>query len=193
MKVIVETSARHIHASQNVLDILFGKGYNLNPKRFLSQPGQFLSSEKVEISGPKSSIKNVSILGPVREKTQVELSITDAIKLGIKPTIRESGDLFGSPGCRVIGPSGFFDLNQGVIVAKRHIHMSSFDAKKCGVKDGQIVSVKVSKKTRTLIFGDVLVRVDDNFSLAFHIDTDESNACGIIKETFGEIILENIF
>ena len=193
MKVLVEISARHVHLSKEAVNILFGENYNLTAKRFLSQPGQFVSEEKVEIVGPRVSIKNVSILGPLREKTQVELSMTDARKLGINTFIRESGDLSGSAGCTIIGPKGSYNLKEGVIIAKRHIHMNPNDAQKIGIYDGENLSVKISNSDRKIIFGDVIVRVSEKFSLACHIDTDESNAAGIKKETLGDIILEKMF
>lgn len=193
LKVIVEISARHIHLSEREVNALFGKGYNLTPKRFLSQPGQFVCEEKVEIIGPKDSIKRVSVLGPVRNQTQVELSMTDARRVGISTVIRESGHLFGSAGCKIIGPKGFCEINEGVIIAKRHIHMTPEDAIKCGVVDKQIVAVKIGGCERNTIFGDVIIRISDKFSLACHIDTDESNAAGVKEEIFGKIITQNIF
>ncbi len=191
MKVVIEVSARHIHLSREAVDILFGEGYELTPKRFLSQPGQFLSEEKVEIVGPRNSIKKVSVLGPLRNKTQVELSMTDARMTGIDTVIRESGDLSGTAGCEIIGIKGKYRIKEGVIIAKRHIHMTPKDAEKYNLKDGQDIAVKISDKLRSLIFGNVVVRVSEKFSLACHIDTDEANAAGIKSETFGEMILKS--
>ena len=188
MKVIVETSARHIHLSRKILDILFGKGYELTPKRNLSQPGQFLSEEKVKIIGPRGSFDNVSVLGPLRDETQVEISVTDAIKLGIEPVIRDSGDLLGSKGCEIIGPKGRCTIEKGVIVAKRHIHMPKKCAEEYNFKDKQIVDVKIENTPRELTFSAVTVRVSDKFNLACHIDTDEANAAGIKGGEFGEIV-----
>lgn len=189
--MVIEVSARHIHLSREAVDILFGEGYELTPKRFLSQPGQFLSEEKVEIVGPRNSIKKVSVLGPLRNKTQVELSMTDARMTGIDTVIRESGDLSGTAGCEIIGIKGKYRIKEGVIIAKRHIHMTPKDAEKYNLKDGQDIAVKISDKLRSLIFGNVVVRVSEKFSLACHIDTDEANAAGIKSETFGEMILKS--
>lgn len=189
MKVIVEVSARHIHLSKEALNILFGEGHELTPKRFLSQPGQFLSEEKVEIVGPRNSIKRVSVLGPLREKTQVELSMTDARALGIETFIRESGDLSGTAGCEIIGSKGKYIIKEGVIIAKRHIHITPKDAKEYNLRDGENISLKIFNELRPVIFGNVAVRVSEKFSLACHIDTDEANAAGIKSETFGEIML----
>lgn len=189
MNVLIETSARHVHLSREALDVLFGRGYGLKVKRFLSQPGQFVSEDRVEIVGARGSIKNVSVLGPPRGSTQVELSLTDARKIGIDAVIRESGDLSGSPGCKIVGPIGIYDLKEGVIAAKRHIHMAPQDARKIGTDNGEIVSVKINSSERSTIFEDTVVRVSNKFSLACHIDTDESNAAGIKGEIFGEIIV----
>ncbi len=193
MKVLVETSARHLHLSEDSIKVLFGENYNLTPKKYLSQPGQFACEEKVEIVGPKGSIKGVSVLGPLRSRTQVEISLTDSRKIGVPAVIRESGDLHDTAGCEIIGPKGKYVLKEGVIVAKRHIHMSAADAKENFFKDGQIVCVKVDSIGRSGIFDDVVIRVSDKFRLAMHIDTDESNAFGLneIIGTYGEIILKN--
>lgn len=179
MKILVETSARHIHLTQEALEILFGKGACLTRKKDLSQPGQFLSNEKVEIIGPRASIKNVSILGPTRDQVQVEVSKTDARKIGVDAQIRESGDLNNTSGCTIIGPLGKVEIKSGVIVAKRHIHLSNEDTENFNLKNGQIVSVKIDSEERSLIFGDVVVRVNKNFAPAVHIDTDEANAANI--------------
>ena len=186
-KVLVEISARHVHVSQEALEILFGKGYELTPKKDLSQPGQFACEEKVMVVGPKSSLK-ASILGPVRPDTQVELSLTDARSIGVTAPIRESGDIKGSGACKIIGPAGEIEISEGVIAAKRHIHMTTADAKEFGMTDKQIVSVKIPTEGRALIFGDVVVRVSDNYALAMHIDTDEANAACVPGSCFGEII-----
>ncbi len=187
-KVLVETSARHVHLSQTDLETLFGKGAKLTIKKMLSQPGQYACEEKVTVVGPKKSIPNVSILGPVRGKTQVEVSATDARSIGIDIIIRESGDITGTPGCKLIGPNGEIDIPEGVIVAKRHIHLTPNDAKEMDVKDKQVVSVKVENDQRSIIFGDVVIRVREDFAAAMHIDTDESNAGAIGMNTYGEII-----
>ncbi len=188
MKVMVETSARHLHVSQQDLETLFGKGAVLSNKKDLSQPGQFATNEKVEVVGPKGSMK-MSILGPVRPETQVELALTDARKLGITAPIRESGDLAGTPGCKLVGPAGEVDIDYGVIIAKRHIHFNVEEAKEAGVEDKQIVSVKLDYNGRSLIFGDVVCRVSPKYAAAMHIDTDESNAAGLPGTVDGEIIL----
>ena len=188
MKFIVETSARHVHVTQEHLEILFGKGHELTKKKDLSQPGQFASEERVTVVGPKKELANVSILGPVRKETQVELSMTDARSIGITAPIRESGDLEGSGACKIIGPCGEIELDHGVIVAKRHIHATPEDAAALGVSDKDIVSVKIDTPERSLIFGDVVVRVSKSYALAMHIDTDESNAAGCGKEVYGEIV-----
>lgn len=186
--VLIETSARHVHVSRRVLDILFGEGYELTHKKDLSQPGQFACEERVQVIGPKNSFPAVSILGPVRPETQVELSAGDARAIGVKAPIRESGDLKGSAGCKLIGPKGEVELEDGVIIAKRHIHATPEDAEKYGLVDKQIVSVKVDTPERSLIFGDVVVRVSKNYALAMHIDTDESNAAGCTPGLMGEIL-----
>ena len=186
--VLVETSARHVHVSRRVLNILFGEGYELTHKKDLSQPGQFACEERVQVIGPKSSFPAVSILGPVRPETQVELSAGDARAIGVKAPIRESGDLKGSAGCKIVGPKGEVELEDGVIIAKRHIHATPEDAEQYGLVDKQIVSVKVDTPERSLIFGDVVVRVSKNYALAMHIDTDESNAAGCTPGLMGEIL-----
>jgi putative phosphotransacetylase len=187
-KVLVETSARHIHVTEQTLKKLFGEQAKLTPKKELSQPGQYAAEERVTVVGPKKAIPNVTILGPCRKIDQVEISATDARTLGIPIVIRESGDIAHTPGCKLIGPAGEVDLDEGVIVAKRHIHATIAEAAGMGLKDKQIVQVKVTNNDRTLIFGDVVVRVRDDFSLAMHIDTDESNAGSVGSNVYGEII-----
>ena len=186
-KFIVETSARHIHLSKEDLETLFGDGYQLTNKKNLSQPGQFACEEKVTVVGTKGEQK-MSVLGPVRKATQVELSLTDARSLGLKASIRESGDIEGTTGIKLVGPFGEVFLEQGLIAAKRHIHMTPEDAEKYGVVNGEIVSVKVESDERSTIFMDTVVRVSDTYALAMHIDTDEGNACGLKGHGFGEII-----
>ena len=188
MKVLVETSARHVHLSKETVEVLFGEGYELTKKKDLSQPGQYACEERVTIVGPKKELAGVSILGPVRKADQVELSATDARSIGLPIAIKESGDLAGTPGCKIVGPKGEIEVKEGVIVAKRHIHMTTKDAEECGVENGQIVGVKVENEYRSLVFGDVVVRVRDDFALAMHIDTDESNAACVAPGTMGEII-----
>ena len=187
-KVLVETSARHVHVTREALDILFGEGYELTVKKMLSQPGQYASAERIDVVGPKKTLSGVSILGPVRPETQVELSLTDARSIGIAAPVRESGQIAGSGACKLVGPKGEVELSEGVIVAKRHIHMTKADAAEFGVEDKQVVSVKVDSDGRSLIFGDVVVRVSDSYALAMHIDTDESNAAGMAPGTMGEVI-----
>ena len=187
-EVLVEISARHVHVSQEHLEILFGKGYKLTPKKDLSQPGQFACEERVDVIGPKKELKGVSILGPCRKATQVELSLTDARSIGVSAPIRESGDVTGSGACKLVGPCGEVELTEGVIAAKRHIHMTVADAEKYGVTDGQVVSVKLDTDGRALTFGDVVARVSDSYALAMHIDTDEANAAAVPGSTMGELI-----
>lgn len=187
-KVLVETSARHVHVSKNDLEILFGEGYELTKKKDLSQPGQYACEERVQVIGSKSSFPAVSILGPVRNATQVEISASDARAIGVAAPVRESGDIKGSGSCKIVGPKGEIEIEEGVIVAKRHIHMTSADAAEFGVSDKQVVSVKIDSPERSLVFGDVVVRVNDNFALAMHIDTDEANAVLAGANAMGEII-----
>ncbi len=186
---IVETSARHVHVTQEHLETLFGKGAALTKKKDLSQPGQFACEERVTIVGPKRTLENVSILGPVRPATQVELSATDARYIGIAAPVRESGDIAGSAGCKIVGPCGEIEISEGVIVAKRHIHLTPADAEELGVKDKQIVWVKITTPERSAILGDVVCRVSEKFARAMHIDTDESNAVGAGKDQMGEIVV----
>jgi putative phosphotransacetylase len=188
MNFIVETSARHVHLTQEHLEILFGTGYELTKKKSLSQPGQYACEERVTVVGSKGEFKGISILGPVRKATQIELSATDARSIGISAPLRESGDVAGSGACKIIGPVGEIEITEGVIVAKRHIHATPAEAEKLGVKDGEVVSVKIDTDGRSLIFGDVVVRVNENYALAMHIDTDESNAASCGREQYGEII-----
>lgn len=186
-KFLVETSARHIHVTEQTLAALFGAGAVLHNKKDLSQPGQFACEEKVTLVGPKGELK-VSILGPTRPADQVELSFTDARTLGLKAVpVRESGDVAGTPGLRLIGPAGEVEMPEGVIIAKRHIHMTPADAERFGVADKQIVKVALDT-ARPLVFDDVVVRVSPKFALAMHIDTDECNAAAAFGEVYGKII-----
>ena len=186
--VLVEISAHHVHVSEKDLEILFGKGHQLTNKKDLSQPGQFACEERVTVVGPKREIKGVSILGPCRPQTQVEISLTEARSIGVSAPIRESGDLAGSPGCKLVGPCGEVEITEGVIAAKRHIHMTPEDAEKYGIVDKQIVSVKIPTEGRALIFDDVVARVSKSYALAMHLDTDEANAAAIPGSTIGEIL-----
>lgn len=187
-KILIETSARHVHLCDEHIEILFGKGAKLTYKKDLSQPGQFACEERVTIVGPKKEIPNVIILGPARPATQIEVSLTDTRTLGVTAIVRESGVLDGSPGCKLVGPAGEIDLGEGVIVAKRHIHLDPKTAEELNVKDKEIVSVKIANDCRTTIFGDVVVRVSPNFAPAMHIDTDEANATYALGESYGEIV-----
>jgi putative phosphotransacetylase len=186
---IVETSARHVHVTQETLEVLFGAGYQLTKKKDLSQPGQFASNERVTIVGGKKEMPNVSILGPCRTINQVEISATDARSIGIDAPVRESGDIAGSGACKLIGPAGEVELKEGVIVAKRHIHMTPADAKELGVENGQIVKVQIKNENgRNLIFDDTVVRVSEKYALAMHIDTDEANAASCAPNQMGVIV-----
>ena len=186
--VLVEISAHHVHVSEADLEILFGKGHKLTNKKDLSQPGQFACEERVTVVGPKREIKGVSILGPCRPQTQVEISLTEARSIGVSAPIRESGDLAGSPGCKLVGPCGEVEITEGVIAAKRHIHMTPEDAEKYGIVDKQVVSVKIPTEGRSLVFGDVIARVSPSYALAMHLDTDEANAAAIPGSCEGEIL-----
>ena len=187
-KVLVETSARHIHLSREAVDALFGKGYELTKKKDLSQPGQFACEEKLEVVGPKGKLK-ASILGPERGASQVELSLTDARTIGVAAPIRESGDVAGTPGCKLVNSEtgAEYVLTEGVIAAKRHIHLTPEAAAEFGVADKEIVSVKIESE-RTAILGDVVIRVSDKFAPAMHIDTDEANASCAFGQVYGEIV-----
>lgn len=188
-QILVEISARHVHVSQEDLETLFGKGYELTVKKELSQPGQFACNERVKVIGTKGEFPAVSILGPCRKETQVELSLTDARSIGVTAPVRESGDLEGSGGCKLVGPAGEVEIEKGVIAAKRHIHATTADAEKMGLENGEIVSVEIpTSNGRNLTFGDVVVRVSDSYALAMHIDTDEANAAGMAPNTIGTVI-----
>ena len=186
-KVLVETSARHVHLTEEHIETLFGKGHALTHKKDLSQPGQYACEERVTIVGPKKSIPNVIILGPARKASQVEVSFTDARTLGITAPVRESGDTAGTPGCKLVSEKGEVELSEGVIIAKRHIHMTPADAEAMGVSDKEVVKVKINSE-RTTEFDDVVVRVSPSFALAMHIDTDEANAACAFGVCNGEVI-----
>ena len=187
-KVLVETSARHLHVTTEHFEILFGAGAELTKKKDLSQPGQYACAERVTVVGPKKELAGVSILGPFRKETQIELSASDARSIGITAPVRQSGEIAGSGACKLVGPCGEVELTEGVIVAKRHIHMTTADAAELGLVDNQIVDVKMDCEGRKLTFGDVVVRVSDSYAKAMHIDTDESNAAGCAGVVYGEII-----
>lgn len=183
----VEASGRHIHLSKNDIEKLFGLGYELTKIKDLSQPGQYACKERVTVVGPKGNLENVIVLGPPREETQIEVSLTDALSLGVKPPIKLSGDLTGTLGVKIKGPVGEVNLEKGLMAAKRHIHVSKEDAEKFLVKDNDIVKVKVFGE-RPLIFDDVVVRVSNKYKTFMHIDYDEANACGFKGGTFARII-----
>ncbi|TQQ84458.1 phosphate propanoyltransferase [Peptacetobacter hominis] len=188
MKLPIALSNKHIHLSQEHIDALFGKGHELVKFKDLSQPGQYACEEKVDIVGPKGKM-TVRVLGPARPETQVEVSLADCFPLGIKAPIRESGDIEGTPGLKLVGPAGEVELEKGVIVASRHIHMSNEDAAKFGVKDKDIVKVR-TEGPRGLIFENVLVRAKDSFKLEMHVDMEEGNAAGVKNGDLVELIAE---
>lgn len=188
LKIPIETSARHIHVSREDFEILFGPESRMHYIRELSQPGQYACEERLTVAGPKGRFENVIVLGPYRSDTQVEISVTDARKLGIPGVIRQSGDIGGTPGCTLIGPFGELNLKKGVIVAKRHIHMTPSDAIRCHVKDNENVFVITNSYERSLIFSDVVVRVSPSFKLAMHVDTDEANAFANEQDPSGVIL-----
>ena len=185
----VGVSNRHIHLSREHLAQLFGKDFELTVLKELSQPGQFAANETVIVEGPKGKIENVRILGPARSMTQLEISKTDSFRLGVNPPVRLSGDIEGTPGITIHGPEGTVIVEKGVIIAKRHIHMTPRDAERFAVKDRQVVKVKTLGE-RALIFEEVVVRVSENFALDMHIDTDEANAAGIKTGDKVEIVLQ---
>lgn len=188
MKILVETSARHLHISDEHLKVLFGEDFELSNRKALSQPGQFATSEKVEVVGPKGSLV-MSILGPTRPQTQVEIAFTDARKIGVSAPLKESGDLAGAAPCKLIGPKGEVEVDECIIVAKRHVHFNPDEAKEAGVVDKQIISVKVNYGGRETVFGDVVARVSPSYAGAMHVDTDESNAAALPFVAEGEIIV----
>jgi len=187
-RVPVGISRSHVHVSQKDLEVLFGVGHQLTEKKPLSQPGQFAAEDIVTLIGPKGSISKVRILGPVRSKTQVEINISDCYRLGIQAPVRDSGDLDGTPGITIQGPAGRIDLPEGLIVAKRHLHLSSAEAEKLGLKDKEYVRIKTEGE-RALIFEQVLVRVRSNFHMDLHLDTDEANAAGLKNKDLVTILL----
>ena len=183
---MVEASGRHIHLSEEHMTHLFGEDYKLTPVKDLSQPGQYACKERVRVIGSKGEFPGVVILGPCRSETQVELSLTDCTAIGVKGVIRESGKIEGTPGVLIGVGDKFIKIDKGVIVAQRHVHMTPEDAGRLGVKDGEIVKVRVNGR-RPLIFDDVLIRVKDSYKLSMHIDYDEANACGFGSGTTGSI------
>lgn len=186
-KFLVEVSARHVHLCREDVEILFGKDYILTPVKPLSQTGQFACAEKVTIIGPKGEL-TARILGPERKASQVEITLTEARKIGVEALVKESGHHEGTSGILLVGPKGQVEIKSGVIAAKRHIHMSPSDAEEYGVKNGDIVAVKVVSGKRPIIFGDVVIRVHETFRLAMHLDTDEGNAAGLSGNGEGELV-----
>ena len=176
-EVKIGLSNKHLHLQKEHVEILFGKGHELTPTKPLVQPGQFACEEKVDIVGPKNTLKGIRVLGPARPETQVEVAMTDARTLGIKAPVRESGKLEGTPGCKIVGPCGEVEIDHGVIVALRHVHLSPAQAEEAGVKDKDIVSIKIEGE-RGLVFNNVLVRSGDAHEREVHLDTDEGNAAG---------------
>jgi propanediol utilization protein len=187
MKILIEGSARHVHLKAEDVEILFGKGFQLTKKRDLLQPGEYLTDEKVTLTGPRGKIERVSVLGPVRGATQAEISFTDARVLGVNAPVRMSGDLNGSAPIRLEGPQGAVDLSEGCVIAKRHLHITPPDVIKYGLSGRQTVQVKVGGE-RALVFDEVVVRVSDNFYTEVHLDYDEMNAAGLSGEVYGELI-----
>ncbi|EHL16791.1 phosphate propanoyltransferase [Peptoanaerobacter stomatis] len=187
-KIPIGVSNRHVHLCKKDLETLFGEGYELTKKSDLKQPGQFASNELVTIRGSKGEFENVRILGPIRNKTQVEISLTDSFRLGVKAPIKESGKLEGTPGLEIIGPKGKINVDEGTIVALRHIHMTPKDARLMNVKDGDFVDVEIFGQRRA-IMSKVLVRVSDSYRLEMHLDTDEANSVSIKNGDFA--ILKN--
>ncbi|WFA09618.1 phosphate propanoyltransferase [Tissierella sp. Yu-01] len=183
----IALSNRHIHLSRKDIDTLFGEGYELTKTKDLSQPGQFACEEKVDIVGPKRTIKGVRILGPERSETQVEVSVSDAFTLGVESVIKNSGDLNDTPGARIVGPKGEVELEKGIIVAARHIHMHTTDGEDFGVADKDMVKIKVNGP-RGLIFDNVLVRVNPSYALEMHVDVEEGNAAGVKNGDIVELI-----
>lgn len=186
-QVPVGVSARHIHLKSEHIEVLFGPGYQLKERKKLSQPGQFAAEETVAVYGPKGKFEKVRILGPARGMTQLEISRTDAIMLGIDPPVRLSGDIQGTPGIRIVGPAGEITVDEGVIIAARHIHFHPKDAEAWGIKDKQPLRVRVGGE-RGVVFENVIARVHESFALDMHIDTDEANAAGVKSGDFGEIV-----
>lgn len=187
-KIPIETSARHIHVSEKDFQQLFGQEAELTYVHELSQPGQYLCKERLTVVGPKGTFENVAILGPFRKDTQVELSMTDTRKIGVPGVIRQSGHIEDTPGCTLVGPKGSIELEKGIIVAKRHIHMTPLEASRARVKDNDEVFVITESYERGLIFADVVVRVSPNFRLAMHVDTDEANAFASEETPTGAIL-----
>lgn len=187
MMVEVEASGRHVHLCRKDVEALFGRGYGLTYVRELSQPGQYVCKERVSLTGPKGTIHNVVILGPERPETQAEISMTDALALGVKPPVRLSGDIKGSPGIQISVGDRTIEKTEGVIIAKRHLHITPEDAQRLHVKDREVLSIKVYG-SRPLVFDDTVARVSKDFETYVHIDYDEANACGFKPGTLCRIV-----
>lgn len=187
MKLPIALSNRHLHLSQEHIEVLFGKGYELTKTKDLSQPGQFACEEKVDVIGGKGTLKGLRVLGPARSKTQIEVSLADARALGVTAPIRDSGDLSGSPGAKLVGPAGEIEIAEGVIVAGRHIHMNMEEAAQFDVKDGELVDVQTFGP-RAVVFNNVLIRANPNYSLEMHVDVEEGNAAGVANGDMVELI-----
>jgi len=189
VKVLVETSARHVHLTREDMDRLFGAGSELTKKKDLSQPGEFASEQRVDVVGPKNVQRGVNVLGPLRGATQVEISLTDARNIGVDAPVRESGDVAGSATCKLVGPAGSVELTEGVIAAKRHVHLTPQTAMALNISNKQIIKVALNSSARKTLYDDVVARVSPKFADAMHVDTDEANAAGLSGEVWGEIIL----
>ena len=188
-EVKIGLSNKHLHLSQEHIEALFGKGHELTPTKDLVQPGQFACEEKVDIVGPKKTLTGIRVLGPARKETQVELALTDARTIGIKAPVRESGKLEGTPGCKLVGPCGEVELDHGVIAALRHVHLSAAQAEEAGVKDKDVISIKIGGE-RGLVFDNVLVRAGEGHERDLHLDTDEGNAAGCGPDAVCELIVK---
>jgi putative phosphotransacetylase len=183
----IAMSNKHIHLSEEDLNKLFGQDYKLTKRKDLVQPGQYAAEEKVDVVGPKGTLKGLRVLGPVRKNTQIEIAITDAFTLGVEAMVRNSGNIAGTPGAKIVGPKGEVEIKEGVIVAARHIHMNTNEAKEFGVKDQDIVKVKVNG-FRGLVYDNVLVRSGEGYKLEMHVDMEEGNAAGVKNGDLVEII-----
>jgi len=188
MRVPIAVSARHAHLCSATLEQLFGAGFHLQPRTWLSQTGQFSAEETVSLVGPRGRLNHVRLMGPPRASDQIELSRSDEVALGIRAPVRLSGDLRNTPGLRIEGPVGVVEISAGVITARRHIHISPEEARRMQLRDGQVVSVRVDSQDRDLVFGDVVVRVAEGFHLELHLDTDEANAAGVASGDQAEIL-----
>lgn len=189
MKLPIALSNKHVHLSQEDINVLFGQGYELKKLKDLAQPGQYACEEKIDVVGPKGTLKGVRVLGPARPSSQVEISLADGFVLGVKAPIRDSGDIEGTPGAKLVGPSGEVEMKDGIIVAARHIHMHTSDAEKFGVKDKQRVKVRTFGE-RALVFENVLVRAHESFALEMHVDIEEGNGAGVKNGEMVELIAE---